>query len=286
MMYPFQTEEYRSLFKKHFCEGIGVLFGCTEYELVPENKAILIGMKPVLNGQEITDYGEVDDTLTLSEIHKSLHEDHSINIIQYDYIREGSPTFKKLSAISPVPAALQEVAPFISLPSSWESHLESLDRKDRKELKRKFKRLETTSYRFRYSTEKNATDFEEFIKLHKLSDVSKNKFMSDKMKSFFSDLYFLSIPGWQTKLAFLDIEGKPAAALFYFENEDEILLYNSGYDPAQKFYSAGLLLCADLIKQSIEQKKKTFDFLRGNERYKYDLGAKDHSLFQFVISFE
>ena len=127
--------------------------------------------------------------------------------------------------------------------------------------------------------------FEEFIKLHRLSDASKNQFMSDEMKSFFYDLYNTNIPSWQIKLAFLDIEQNPAAAILYFESNEQFLLYNSGYDPKYKYYSAGLLLCAHLIQQAIEGKKKKFDFLRGNERYKYDLGGKDCKLYQFILSF-
>ena len=38
-----------------------------------------------------------------------------------------------------------------------------------------------------------------------------------------------------------------------------------------------------LLKKSIEKKIEIFDFLRGNERYKYDLGAKDKLLYKVII---
>lgn len=127
--------------------------------------------------------------------------------------------------------------------------------------------------------------FEEFVRLHRLSDASKNQFMTQQMKVFFKELLSLPIPGWQQKLAFLSIKDKPVASVFYFENERAVLLYNSGYDPEQKYYSAGLLLTAYLIRKSIENHKEKFDFLRGSERYKYDLGGKDERLYQFIFHF-
>ncbi|MCX6731351.1 MAG: GNAT family N-acetyltransferase [Candidatus Roizmanbacteria bacterium] len=172
------------------------------------------------------------------------------------------------------------------LPNTWEKYLESLERTDRKELKRKIKRIETVPHSlriFEYS-ESTEEDFETFIKLHKLSDHSKDQFMTDPMKAFFKDLFYLSIPNWKQKLAFLFVNDIPIASIFYFESSDSILLYNSGYDPEQKYYSGGLLLAAYLIRHAIEKKMKLFDFLRGNERYKYDLGGKDVQLYKFICT--
>lgn len=295
----FQTKEYLDLFARHFVLDDASIVN-KAFEILTDKKAVLLGMKPVLNNQEITDFGDIgprseDDLRQSIQI---LKDDHYVSSVQFDYIKESSQFFKVLSTISKTSPILQEVSPYILLPDSWEIYLESLERTDRKELKRKFKRLDTISHIFRCIDSSLAAlrsggaegdtsligEFDEFVKLHRLSDVSKNQFMTESMKSFFWDLLSLKIPGWQQKLAFLDIEGKPAASVFYFESEKEILLYNSGYDPEQKFYSVGLLLIASLIKKSIEGHKSKFDFLRGNERYKYDLGAKDERLFQFIFS--
>ena len=48
--------------------------------------------------------------------------------------------------------------------------------------------------------------------------------------------------------------------------------------------SVGLLSKALLIKHSIELGLKQFNFLQGNEPYKYDLGAADNKLYQFIIT--
>jgi hypothetical protein len=281
-MYPFQTPEYKSLFKKHFIIGLNqcVSFDALEYELLPDKRAVLVGMKPVLNGQEITDFGIDSLPNDIVSIHRELKEKHGIRTIQYDYIREDSLAFSTLTQLSSQPPIKQEVSPFITLPSTWEQYLESLERTDRKELKRKLRRLETIPHQFNYSD----SSFPDFIRLHKLSDSAKEKFMTPQMELFFKELLSLSIPNWSQEIATLTIENKVVASVYYFESEDAILLYNSGFDPEQKYYSVGLLLIAQLIHYAIDNKKRIFDFLRGNERYKYDLGGKDVNLYKFEIT--
>lgn len=287
MLYPFQTEEYRKLYKKHFVldSSTCVLVDNVEYELLPDSRAVLVGMKPVLTGQEITDFGDVEDRVDLTKIHTILHQQYKIATVQYDYVREGGSTYDQLSTLKSTQISQQEVSPVIVLPKTWEEYLSSLERTDRKELKRKWKRLETVSHQF-ITTDISQVDnyFQTFIKLHKMSDPNKVQFMTEEMESFFKDLYKTKIPNWEQKLAILTINAAPAAVIFYFESSDSLLLYNSGYNPEQKYYSGGLLLVSFLIRQAIENKRKVFDFLRGNERYKYDLGGKDVNLYKFVCN--
>lgn len=281
----FQTKEYLDLFTRHFVQNTSSVAEKV-FEILPDKKVVLLGMKHVLNNQEITDFGDVPESTqsALNLTMQNLKNIHHATSIQFDYVKESSNLFKSLSAMSHVPPQLQEVSPYILLADSWDAYLETLERTDRKELKRKFKRLDTISHTFRFIDLSKTDIFDEFVKLHRLSDVSKNQFMTDPMKIFFKELLSLQIPGWQQKLAFLYIEDKPAASVFYFESKKEILLYNSGYDPEQKYYSVGLLLIAHLIKKSIQDHKQKVDFLRGSERYKYDLGGKDERLFKFTFS--
>lgn len=108
--------------------------------------------------------------------------------------------------------------------------------------------------------------------------------MTEGMKSFFWDLCTHPHAGeWRTTFYFLTLNDVYAAAIFAFTNDSQILLYNSGYDPAQGYYSVGLMLKAMIIRQAIQEKLQIVDFLRGNERYKYDLGAKDIPLHSIHI---
>lgn len=261
------------------------MLGGAEYEILPDRRAVLLGMKPVLNGQEVTDYGPYAFTSDIETIHQALRSDFPVDTIQYDYIRKDSPAYQTLDKASALPPVQQEVSPSIALPSTWDTYLETLERTDRKELKRKLRRLDTIPHAIRFhDASKEGKSFDDLVRLHKASDPAKDVFMTPPMERFFHDIYHLAIPRWEQKIAILEIEDKPAAAVFIFESDDSVLLYNSGYDPSQRYYSGGLLLVAELIRYAIEQKKKTFDFLRGSERYKYDLGGKDCQLYRFIFS--
>jgi len=262
----FQTKEYLAVFARHFCHQENIVDGIWEKQ---EDELILVGMKPVLGKEEVTDYGH-DNISALPQEYKN---------IRLDYIREDSDTYRRFKD----KAVKQEVAPYLDLPGTWEEYLGGLERKYRKELKRKIKRLEETNSFYQCRPETVKGDFEQFIRLHRLSDPNKNRFMSEPMKAFFWDVVTAAIPGWATNLCFLKINDEPAAGVVTFVSESEVWLYNSGYNPDQKHYSVGLLLKAHLIKTAIEAGKKKFDFLRGGERYKYELGAKDLPLYRIEV---
>ena len=258
----FQTPEYLQIFRDNFCDQKNIIDEV--WEKVGD-KLILLGMKPILGNQEVTDYAKMDID-KLPEGYKK---------IQLDYVREDSETYKRFG-----PGKPQEVSPYLDLPHTWGEYLDNLDRHYRKELKRKLKRLQETEYKIAEEDNLN-----EFIRLHRLSDPAKSKFMTEPMAKFFKQVYEAKVPGWKTALSFLKIEGKNTAAIMTFESETELWLYNSGYDPEFSYYSVGLLLKALSIKQAIETGKKKYDFLRGNERYKYELGAKDLQLYKIEIKF-
>ena len=67
---------------------------------------------------------------------------------------------------------------------------------------------------------------------------------------------------------------RPIASTFGFQIERKFYLYNSAYEPDAARLSPGFLLVVRLVKESIENDLEIFDFLRGPERYKYQLGAQ------------
>ncbi len=295
---PFQSLWYFQIFHKHFSQNGTVFYSCFfnegkcigygAFEKIG-NKAVFLGMKSVVNGQEVTDYGDIILNPGYNNYHTEVWDklkkwfiQSNIQTLQLDYVREDSKTFELFKDY----ATEQQKAPFITLPKTWDEYLESLDRVDRKELKRKMKRLETISYTYRSIDILKQYDFEEFVRLHKLSSGEKDEFMSDPMQQFFWDICTVEIKDWKTTLSFLQIERKNVAALMSFENESGVFAYNSGYDPSFNYYSVGLLLHAYRIKSAIEQGKTIYDFLRGTERYKYDLGGKDTKLYKIEIPLE
>ena len=181
----------------------------------------------------------------------------------------------------------EDVSPQLALPSSWEEYLSQLRRKDRHELRRKLRRLDQTkSTRFYTIAEEERLpqDLEDFFRLFAQGKDDKKEFMTDQMSGFFKAMANSVAAKRYLRLAFLEVEGQRVASAICFDCWDHFHLYNSGYDPGYASLSVGLLCKAFCIREAILEGKRRFDFLRGAEPYKYDLGGQDVPIFRCVIS--
>ena len=68
------------------------------------------------------------------------------------------------------------------------------------------------------------------------------------------------------------------ASVYGVVHKRKFLYYQSGYDPAWRSKSVGLVLLAHTVRDAFAEGLAEFDFLRGDEPYKYDLGGKDRWL--------
>ncbi|MDO8672985.1 MAG: GNAT family N-acetyltransferase [Dehalococcoidia bacterium] len=208
-------------------------------------------------------------------------------------VKGGSPTLDGFLSLARrrdfrVTQTLEEVSPGIDLPSSWEEYLSTLSKKDRHELRRKMRRLtETGSAHFSSVTdtahyEQDAADFFHLLRLN----ADKDEFMTVPRQRFFNLMMRRLLDlGW-LKIHFLEVDNQRVSAVACFDYGGQVLLYNSGYDPAYSYLSVGLLLKASCLKEAIELGKTRFDFLRGQEPYKYDLGGKDVPVYHLTIARE
>ncbi|MGP8079178.1 MAG: GNAT family N-acetyltransferase [Dehalococcoidales bacterium] len=181
----------------------------------------------------------------------------------------------------------KNVSPQLFLPSSWENYLTSLSTKDRHEIRRKLRRLEQgNAITYNTVTEKELMPqaMESFFKLFRLSDPEKAHFMTEQKKEFFTTMVFSLAEKGFIRLSFLEVDGVRTSATLCFDYNNDRYLYNSAYDPAYSSLSVSLLLEVFEIRDAIKKGKKRFDFLSGNEPYKYDLGGQDVPISQCVIS--
>lgn len=182
---------------------------------------------------------------------------------------------------------VEETCPAMALPADWETYLAHLGKKDRHELRRKLRKVEgaPVPITWRLVTEATALPaaVDTFIALHQQSSADKADFMDPPMVAFFRSLpAVLGDTGW-LEVALLEVDGEPAAAYLSFNYGGRIYLYNSGYDPRFGEWSTGLVLLAQRIQAAIAAGVPCFDFLRGDERYKYDLGGEDHFVHRVLV---
>jgi CelD/BcsL family acetyltransferase involved in cellulose biosynthesis len=61
------------------------------------------------------------------------------------------------------------------------------------------------------------------------------------------------------------------------------MFYNAGIDPDARDLSPGVIFVAEAIRFAIEHEKRHFDFLRGNEPYKYEWGSVDEPVQRLLV---
>ena len=86
------------------------------------------------------------------------------------------------------------------------------------------------------------------------------------------------------RLWFLEAEAGPIASFITLEWDGTVGLYNSGFEPSRAALSPGLILSTHVIRDAIARGKTRFDFLRGEERYKYEFGPIPEDVYQVRIA--
>jgi CelD/BcsL family acetyltransferase involved in cellulose biosynthesis len=179
-------------------------------------------------------------------------------------------------------------APYVSLPGTFEAYQERLGKKERHELRRKMRRaaelIPGMAVRVARTADEVARDLPSFLALHRRSHPEKERFMDDRMAAFFREIAEGFAASGQLRMAFLAGEAGDLASVFQFRVNGAFLLYNSGYDPSFRSANPGLVLIARCIEQAVAEGAPEYDFLRGTERYKYDLGGVDRVVFRATVA--
>jgi CelD/BcsL family acetyltransferase involved in cellulose biosynthesis len=182
---------------------------------------------------------------------------------------------------------VEEVCPIIRLGDTFDAYLESLDKKQRHEIRRKVRKAyaEAEIKWYVVDAERPLEDaVETFVDLHQRSKLNKDEFMTPQMMAFFRDLARRTFDAGWLELAFIEVNGRPAATYFDFAYNSATLCYNSGYDPqAYAALSPGIVLLAHLIEHAVTERRACFDFLQGNETYKYRMGAQDTQVYMIGV---
>ncbi len=181
----------------------------------------------------------------------------------------------------------EDVSVELDLPATWEEYLAILTAKQRHEVRRKLRRLSEAGkidYHFVKNSAAVPDTMSVFLKMFSESRQDKATFLTARMESFFRSLAEAMAEIGLLRLGILELDMLPAAMILCFDYNDCIYLYNSGYDPQYNSLSVGLLSKVLCIKESIQEGKKRFDFLKGDETYKYRLGGREVPLYRCQIT--
>jgi len=170
-------------------------------------------------------------------------------------------------------------APHVSLGGGFEAYLGRLSKKQRHELRRKMRRAERLAQHGLHATHDD--DLETFLRLHRLSSPEKSEFMG-RSETFFRTLTRSLKDQGMLRLSTLWDGSTALASMYQIVFAGKVHLYNSGFDPQFASLAPGLVLLGYCIKRACLEDMVEFDFLRGTERYKYDLGGQDRAVYRLT----
>ena len=176
--------------------------------------------------------------------------------------------------------------PRIPLNGSFEEYLSRLDKKQRHEIRRKMRRAaESGRVRF-YVVDKSAdieTELDAFFHLM-VQDPNKAMFLRDAMREQMSSTIQASYEQGYLWLGFLEVDGEKVAASLNFDYKNKLWGYNSGVSRAHMELSPGWVLLAHVIQWCCENNRYEFDFMRGDEEYKYRFGGVNRFVMRVKIN--
>ena len=254
------------------------------------------GSLQLIGGADVSDYL---DLISLQgreeEAWMALLQSRTAERVEWELhaVPESSPTVAGLPPLAAacglaVSATVEERCPVLALPPSWEFYLARLSGKHRHELQRKMRRLERDAPDAHVSSVSAPADIEarlaDFLALHRSSRVGKARFMDDRMERFFRRALRAFAERGTARLWFLDTASGPIATFVTIEWDGTVGLYNSGFAPERAALSPGVVLLAQVIRDAIARGREKFDFLRGEERYKFEFGPVPEPVYAVTIA--
>jgi len=182
----------------------------------------------------------------------------------------------------------EDVCPVLALEEGldFEGYLHTLGKKTRHEIRRKTRRAEAAGEVRLVRSSDPIADLDAFIDLHQRRWGDSGLFPEtpggDQSRVFFRRLFELASDD-TIQLHFLVVGGRRIAAGVWFDDATTRYYYNAGVDPQARDLSPGVLLAARSIEGALAAGRRRFDFLRGNESYKYEWGAVDEPIQRLLV---
>ncbi|HUG48930.1 MAG TPA: GNAT family N-acetyltransferase [Candidatus Limnocylindria bacterium] len=186
----------------------------------------------------------------------------------------------------------EDVCPvvIVSTGSSFEDYLAGLGKKSRHEIRRKLRRAQAAAPLSVEIAEPSQEAIDGFVALHQKRFGSEGLFPEteggERSRHFVRRLAELELAegaGRQLHVARVRSGERLIFAALAFDDGQTCYLYNAGMDPDAAELSPGISGTAEYLRDRIEAGRTRFDFMRGNEPYKYEWGAQDEPIERLLV---
>jgi CelD/BcsL family acetyltransferase involved in cellulose biosynthesis len=214
----------------------------------------------------------------------AIADESALHLVELTDIPDESPLLEELeTAVAEIGWRTQQwpahkLCPVIDLPASWDDFMANLSRSVQKNYQYYRRRLQGQgAFLEIISNQAEMPEaLAEFTRLHNSRRHQKQQkgiFSTSARKLFYKEmLQRFTAAGW-VELAFLKVVDERVAGVCQFNYGNSIYYYQTGYDVTWEKYSVGFVLNGLLIERAIGAGRSCFEFLRGEEQYKYRLGA-------------
>ena len=175
-----------------------------------------------------------------------------------------------------VQQTLIETCPYISLRGhTWESYMASLGSSHRYNFHRRLKNLHkqgTVVFELVEKEDQRREAFDMLLSLHnrRWDERGGSEALQTPQELAFHDGFSrLALERGWLRLFVLRLDGRPLGALYGFRYGRRFYFYQSGFDPAYRQHSVGLVTMGLAIQHAIMEGAEEYDLLHGTESYKY-----------------
>jgi len=193
----------------------------------------------------------------------------------------------KVDKIIKVDGIDNSLCPYATLPNDWNAYLDALSTNTRQKIRRLLKQVEASSeYRITVAT---AETFDRDLKtLLGFWETKWRARKSDRMDSLIRSNRAMLTRSFHSGLVYLPTfwhGDRPVAALATLiePRKRTFSFYMTGRDETFEGPPAGMILHAYSIRDAIARGFVEYDFLRGNEPYKYSFGCKERRIHSVVL---
>src|SRR4051794_18097305 len=220
-----------------------------------------------------------DEEAVASAAAVALAEDPGVRSILLENVDADAGWWHALAEASPAPLAIVErgesVLPFVDLAGlSWDEFLAGRSRQLRSQLGRKLRSLRKEHdvlFRRTRRPDELAADLESLFRLHDARWAERpgsSAFSDSAIRSFHLDFAAAALERGWLRLAVMEVDGVPIAALYGWLIGGRRSYYQAGFDPAWSRRSPGFLLLAETVREAIEEGASEYDMLLGEEAFK------------------
>ncbi|CAN5671348.1 hypothetical protein BH23CHL7_BH23CHL7_13350 [soil metagenome] len=186
---------------------------------------------------------------------------------------------------------IEDACPVVEIGSAdWDEYLSTLGKKDRHEIRRKLRRAEAAGEISVRIDQPAADGLARFIELHQARFGDEGLFppteggrRSREFVERLAELDRAEADGGQLRLAHVLVGDRLIFSFLAFDDGATCFLYNAGMDPTASSLSPGVIGTAAYIRDRLAAGRRRFDFLRGDEPYKYQWGARDETIERLLV---